>query len=113
MAKPARSVITIPPTVEPEFATPIATPRRTVNQLAMTNEAGSTVPAEIPTPSSRYAAIIGASASDWLAIRNARPADNPPITITTRASTRSISQPTGRTLIPAEVANTLGRIETR
>src|SRR6266851_2614471 len=106
------NVITKPPALVPATASPIARPRRAPNQLAITNEAGNTVAAVIPTPNRAYAPIIGPIELTRLAIRKAVPDISAPATITTRASTRSSSHPTTITLTPAEAATALGNSET-
>ncbi len=92
---------------------PSASPRRRVNQFVITNAPGTRLPAEIPAPSSRYAANIGANEFIWLTRRYATPEAIAPQTMTKRASTRSTSIPNSGEPSPNVIASMLGSIETR
>src|ERR1700688_1027751 len=86
-------VITAPPSVPPAKAIPIASPRRAVNQLAITIEQGITVDAPTQIPNSPLIARISPKLVARLSTRYARPVTVAPTIIIFFGLTRSAIHP--------------------
>src|SRR6267378_2372114 len=93
-------VITTPPSSIPAVATPSTVPRRSLNQLVITSEAGTIVEPPRPTPRSTYQTSKPPNPVALLIAINEVPASVAPATITTLTSIDFISQPASGAAAP-------------